>query len=32
MDLASIEAEPTEVRDGVDRETVKTVQAMAGKY
>jgi Fe-S cluster assembly protein SufB len=32
MDLASIEAEPTEVRDGVDRETVETVQAMAGKY
>ena len=22
----------TEVRDGVDRETVETVQAMAGKY
>ena len=31
MELAAADA-VTEVRDGVDRETVETVQAMAGKY
>ena len=32
MDALTLSDTPTEVRDGVDRETVEAVQAMAGKY
>ena len=30
--MTELALEETEVRDGVDRETIETVQAMAGKY